>query len=328
MSINPTERSWNLVADIGGTNTRFALNREPLKYENVGAFKSTDFISLDQALRHYLHTQGNPAIKHAVIAIANPVLGDYVKMTNAAWEFSIKDTRAQQGFKSLNVINDFTALALSIPFLSESDLIKVGGTENIVGTPLGLLGPGTGLGVSALIPRKDGGWTPIAGEGGHVSFAPSNDRELTLWREARLRFDHVSLERLLSGSGLQFIYQTFSRLAGRPPNAYTPADISQHAIQNTCPDCREALDTFCAILGTAAANTALTFGARSGVYLGGGIVPRLGDYFLRSPFRDHFEHKGRFSNYLKSIPAFIITSRYPGLLGAAVFLDSNVTASS
>lgn len=326
MSINSTERSWNLVADIGGTNARFALNGAPLKYENVGVFKSTDFDNLDHALRHYLHTQGNPAIQHAVIAIANPILGDHVKMTNAAWEFSIKDTQAQLGFKALDVINDFTALALSIPFLSASDLVKVGGTHSNAVTALGLLGPGTGLGVSALIPRRDGGWTPIAGEGGHVSFAPSNDRELILWREARSRFDHVSLERLLSGSGLQFIYQTFSRLAGHTPNDYTPADISQHAIETTCPHCREALDTFCAILGTAAANTALTFGARSGVYLGGGIVPRLGDYFLHSPFRERFEHKGRFSNYLSSIPVFIITSHYPGLLGAAAFLDSHVTA--
>jgi glucokinase len=248
-------------------------------------------------------------------------MGDWVKMTNFPWEFSIEATRSALGFKSLNVINDFTTLALSLPFLPKDELVQVGGHQSIAGMPLSLIGPGTGLGVSGLIPGLRGRWTPVASEGGHASFSPSDEREMQLWQEGRKAFGHVSVERLLSGSGLQFIYRNLCRLANEPAHDYSPADISSKAIGDDCIQCRAALDAFCAMLGTAAANVTLTFGARGGAYIGGGIVPKLGNYFARSPFRNRFDQHGRLSAYLSPIPVFVITSKYPAFIGAAAFLD-------
>jgi glucokinase len=280
-----------------------------------------DFARIDLAIQHYLNLHGNPAVGHAVMGIANPVIGDQVQMTNSPWHFSIEQTRQHFGFQSLRLINDFTALAMAVPYLAAHDLRAVGTGQAVSGTPLGLVGPGTGLGVSGLIPTRGGKWHALAAEGGHVSFAASSSGEQALWEDARRQFGHVSMERLVSGRGLQFIYQHLSRAAGAPAQDYTPANITGHAIAGTDPHCGQALDMFCAILGTAASNLALTLGARGGIYVGGGIVPRLGNYFDQSPFRSRFNDKGRFSDYLAAIPVFVITSDNPALLGAAALLD-------
>jgi glucokinase len=306
-----------LVADIGGTHVRFALCDGTGRLDAISMLSLANHDSLDDAVRSYLRACGNTSVRHAVFGIANPVLGDYLHMTNAPWSFSIEGTRSALGLETLQVINDFAALALSLPVLTERDLQKTGGGEALAGAPRGLLGPGTGLGVSALIPAPGGRYVPVAGEGGHVSFAPSDETELALWHAARKEFDHVSMERLLSGSGLRFIFRTLCRRAGSRPADWTAAEISASALDGSCPYSRQALDTFCALLGTAASDLALTLGARGGIYLGGGIIPKLGGYFQTSPFRRRFEDKGRFSSYLAAIPVFLITNPYAALLGAA-----------
>jgi len=321
MSIGTPEEPWRLIADVGATNARFALCRSVQTIERIRVYPTSAFPGPEQAIRHYLQDCGQPAIRHAAIGMATPAIGDWVKMTNFPWEFSIEDTRNALGFKSLHVINDFTALAMALPFLPQDELVQVGGHQGIAGMPLSLIGPGTGLGVSGLIPAPRGGWTPVASEGGHASFSPDNEREMQLWREGRKEFGHVSVERLLSGAGLQFIYRNLCQLANEPAHDYSPADISNKAISNNCAQCRAALDAFCAILGTAAANVTLTFGARGGAYIGGGIIPKLGDYFAQSPFRARFEQHGRLSTYLEPIPVFVITSNHPAFIGAAAFLE-------
>lgn len=311
-----------LIADIGGTHVRFALCTTVDDIGTPSIVNRAEFPSLEQAIRHYLDASGHPDVRRAVIGIANPVLGDHIKMTNSPWEFSIEATRQALGLARLDVINDFTALALALPHLRASDLVQVGGQPGVPDTPLGLLGPGTGLGVSALVPVPGGGWTALAAEGGHANFAPCNERETSLWREAHRKFGHVSMERLVSGPGLQFIYRSLCALDAVPAQDYTATQISTLAIDQHCPQCREALDIFCAVLGTAASDLALILGARGGIYIGGGIVPDFVDYFARSPFRARFEDKGRFSSYLAAVPVFVITSANPGLVGAAAYLQA------
>ncbi len=316
--------TWpRLVADIGGTNARFALETAPAVLEDVEVLPCASFPTLEAAMRSYLARVGTRAVAHAAIGIANPVTGDWVQMTNHHWAFSIEATRLALGLTSLIVINDFTALALALPHLPRNELVQVGGGEAVAGSPLALIGPGTGLGVSALLPYP-GGYSPLAGEGGHVSFAPFDEREAAIWHYARERHGHVSAERLLSGPGLVLIYHALAALAGEPEQDLSAADITSRGLSGTCPRCRETLDAFCAMLGTAAANLALTLGARGGVYLGGGIVPRLIDYFKTSPFRPRFEDKGRFSAYLAAIPVFVIDSRYPALIGASAALAAHL----
>jgi glucokinase len=319
MSIGTPDRLPCLVADIGGTHARFALCSAAGTIEHISVVASADFPTIEQAIRHYLHRWNDPAVAGAVIGIANPVLGDHIRMTNSPWEFSIEKTRQALKLDFLYVINDFTALALSLPALGPHELLKIGGGHPVAHTPLGLLGPGTGLGVSALIPTGDGKWVPLAAEGGHVRFAPSDEKEQMLWTLAHQQYGHVSMERLLSGAGLQFIYRSLCEDQGITPRAYTPTDISVNALAGNDALCRLTLDTFCAILGTAASDLAVTLGARGGIYIGGGIIPKLGDYFARSPFRQRFEDKGRFSAYVAPIPVFVITAAYPALLGAAAY---------
>ncbi|WP_199104232.1 glucokinase [Aquitalea sp. ASV11] len=316
--------TWpRLLADIGGTNARFALETAPGVLEDILVLPCASHPTLEAAMRSYLAEVGTRAVAHAAIGIANPVTDDWVQMTNHHWAFSIEATRQALGLTSLIVINDFTALALSLPHLPRQELVQVGGGEAISGSPLALIGPGTGLGVSALLPYP-GGYMPLAGEGGHVSFAPFDEREAAIWRYARDRHGHVSAERLLSGPGLVLIYHALAALAGEPGQDLSAADITTRGLSGDCPRCRETLDAFCAMLGTAAANLALTLGARGGVYLGGGIVPRLIDYFKTSPFRPRFEDKGRFSAYLAGIPVFVINSRYPALIGASAALAAHL----
>ncbi len=322
MSTGTPEHQRHLIADIGGTHARFALCSSVRQIDKVQVLDSADYPTMEDAIRHYLKAQGNPEVRHAVIGIANPIVGDHVKMTNSPWEFSIEAMRRSLGFEHLHVLNDFTVLAMALPHLHADELVQVGGDKGVAGAPLGLLGPGTGLGVSALVPSRQGRWIPLAAEGGHVSFAPSDDLELTLWREARQQFGHVSMERLVSGAGLSFIYTCLCRQQGVDARYDSPADISQQAVAGTDSLCRQALDTFCAILGTAASDLAVTLGARGGVYIGGGIIKQLGEYFGQSPFRKRFEDKGRFREYLAAIPVFVINSQQPALIGAAAYLET------
>lgn len=313
-----------LVADIGGSNARFGLLRgashTPIESKTIS---TADFPGILETIRHYLESCGSPSVSDAAIAIANPVSGDRVQMTNHHWSFSIEEVRQQLGLNRLLLLNDFAALALSLPSLSANDMRQVGGGESVATMPRVLLGPGTGLGVSALVPAAGGKWTAVAGEGGHVTLAASNEREEKIIAVCREEFGHVSAERLLSGMGLSNLHRALTLLAKQHYSPLTPAEVSERGLSGKDPVCGEVLSVFCSLLGTIAANLALTLGARGGVYIGGGIVPRFGDYFHRSPFRAAFEAKGRFSSYLAAIPAYVIHAQNPALIGAAIALDND-----
>lgn len=313
-----------LVADIGGTNARFALETNHQQFEKVEVLLDSDYNSIVDAIKAYLKLAGEPNVKYASVAIANPIIGDWVQMTNHHWAFSIETTRQALNLESLLFINDFTAQALAITQTAEQDLVQVGGFQPIENAPKAVIGPGTGLGVSGLIPSAEG-YVPLAGEGGHTSFPPFDDAEIMIWQYAKRKYGHVSAERFLSGSGLSLIYEALAEREGVKRQKLTPPEISERALSGTSPLCRLTLDIFCAMLGTVASNLALTLGARGGVYLCGGIIPRFIDYFKHSPFRNRFESKGRFDAYLAAIPVYVVLSKYPGITGAAVALEKHLS---
>lgn len=316
----PSPLDMRLVGDIGGTHARFALVAAgSLAPQQERVLRCAEFGGLEQAVRSFLGEVGNPAICEAALDIATGITGDYVHLTNGPWGFSIEDTRRALGLDRLIVVNDFTALALAVPTLAAHDLRQIGGGAPVAHTALAVIGPGTGLGVSGLVPVR-GGWAALQGEGGHTSFSPANEREIEVLRWLLERHGHVSTERVLSGMGLQNLYQALSELNRVAARALAPREISAAAIQGTDAVCAEALEMFCAILGTAAANLVVTLGARGGCYIGGGIVPRLGDYFDRSPFRRRFEHKGRLAAYLAAVPTYVILAGNPALRGLATLL--------
>ena len=305
-----------LIADIGGTNARFALlsNEHGIHQERVLA--CADYSDISGAIKDYFSMVGNPLITEAALALATPIVSDQVKMTNNHWSFSIDALKQQMGFNQLIVKNDFTALAMSIPLLSVTDLVQVGGVinESSKKTALALVGAGTGLGVSGLIPLGEL-WVPLEGEGGHVTAAAANDREFDIIRICRQQYPHVSAERLVSGMGLQNLYQSICTLEQVTAEPLTPQNISDQALDGSNAYCVEALDIFCGLLGSVAGDVVLTLGAYQGVYIGGGIVPKLGSYFAQSSFRQRFEAKGRFNERLKQVPAFVIDAKNPALLG-------------
>lgn len=305
-----------LVADIGGTNARFALLDAHDRPDCVRVLPCADFPDIEAAIETYLAESGWPRPVKAAIAIANPVTGDHIAMTNHHWSFSVRTLQARLGLERLVVLNDFAALALALPALPRRDLVQVGGVSAVAGEPIGVIGPGTGLGVAGLIPAN-GGWLPLPGEGGHVTLAAADDFEAAVIAELRLRFDHVSAERVLSGPGLVALYQTVGELRHAPISALGPAELTRRARDGGDALCHETLTLFCAMLGTVAGNLALTLGARGGIYLGGGILPQLGPFFEQSPFRARFESKGRFAAYLAPVPCFVIHAAEPALLGAA-----------
>lgn len=321
MSTGPHNSYPRLLADIGGTNARFALEIAPSVLEDVAVLSCTNYSSFSEAMSVYLEQKGAAKVVHAAIGVANPVTGDRVQMTNHHWNFSIEETRRAMGLTTLVVINDFSALALSLPYLPRDELRQLGGEKPIDGEAIALIGPGTGLGVSGLL-FYPGGMATIAGEGGHVSFSPVNDDEVAVWQYARVRFGHVSAERLLSGQGLSLIYEALTVHYGGTPEQWQAADITSRALEGECSRCLQAVDVFLAMLGTVASNLALTLGARGGVYIGGGIVPRLSTLLEPSIFRTRFEDKGRFREYLAAIPVFVIESACPALVGASVALNA------
>ena len=310
-----------LIADIGATNARFALVRPDGTTTAARVYALNDYASLAEAIDAYL-TEESPAARpvQAVLAVASPVTGDKVTLTNHPWTVSAEALRRHLGLRRLRVINDFAANAAAIPQLREKDRMQIGGGEPVSGTPIGVIGPGTGLGVSALIPSSKGAVT-IAGEGGHVTMTPASAQESAILDLMRTRYDHVSAERLLSGPGLVNLYNTLCELAKAPAAPFTAAQISSPGIWNKDPRTREATAIFCAMLGTVAGNLALTLGARGGIYIAGGIVPRLSRFVAQSEFRSRFEAKGRLRGYLATIPTYLIVRPLPVLLGAAALLS-------
>jgi len=317
-----------LVADIGGTNARFALERGPGSIDETETLACADYPRFQDAALAYLERRGplGTAVRHAAIAIANPVEGDHVKMTNHCWEFSLQAARAELGLDTLLAVNDFAALAMAVPQLNASELRQVGGGAPAIDGVIGLVGAGTGLGVAGLLPAQ-GRWTVLQSEGGHVAFSPADRREQDILAYCWQRWEHVSAERLVSGPGLALIHEALNARAGLAAAPLEPAAIVERALLGSDPLCVETLDVFCAMLGTVAANVAVTLCARGGIYIGGGVVPRLGEWFARSSFRARFENKGRFSNFAARIPCFVIHAPYPALAGAAAMLAEHLDRS-
>jgi glucokinase len=309
-----------LVGDVGATNARFGLVSTDGAILNWRNHVCDQYPTIDDALAEYLANRGGlPMPRQGAIAIASAITGDRIAMTNHPWSFAVSALRSRFGFERLEVINDFTAQALALPHLGPSDRMTVGGGIPVPGTPLGVLGPGSGLGVSGLVPHATG-WLPLSGEGGHATMPAANDRESAVIDHLRRRLDHVSAERLLSGPGLVNLYNTLAELDGTPSKGYTAPQITDFGMRGEDPICAEATAMFCAMLGTVASNLALTLGARAGVFIAGGIVPRLGRYFLDSPFRSRFEAKGRFAAYLAAIPTWVVTHPLAAFLGCAALL--------
>ncbi len=318
--MNETPESVWLVGDIGATNARFGLVSPPDTIRHSASFACADFATIGDAIRAYLPQRGAlPTPRVGALAVAAAITGDRISMTNHPWSFSVRALQQELGFSRLEVINDFAAVAWALPLLGPADRMPVGGGAAASGKPLAALGPGSGLGASGLIPVKDG-WAVVSGEGGHQTMAPSNERENAVLAWMRARFDHVSAERCLSGPGLVNLYSALAAIDGVPAAAYTAAQITDSEIGAHDPRCREASAMFCAMLGTVAGNHALTFGAQGGVYIGGGIVPRLGRRFAESEFRERFEAKGRLRSYLAAIPTYVITHPLPAFLGCAAAL--------
>lgn len=314
-----------LLGDVGGTNARWAWQSRPgAKFEHVRVLACSNFDAIDSCIAHYLRIEGLPPPRAAAFGIATAVLDDTVAMTNHAWQFSITELQRSLGVERLRVLNDFEALARALPALVRDDLCPIGGGAAVDGANIAVLGAGTGLGVSGLMADGRGGWHPVVGEGGHATLAATSAREDALLAVLRERFGHVSAERVLSGPGLVNLYVALCALNNVAAHPLEPADVLARGLgegPTHCPQCAEALGLFAAFLGSVASNLALTLGARGGVYLGGGIVPRLGRRLETLPFRTRFEDKGRFRSYLAAIPSWIVTAPAPALLGAALALD-------
>ena len=311
--------TW-LVGDIGGTNSRFGLVSAPRKVLHWQNYPVAHYATIGDALADYLAARGSwPMPRQAAIAVASAITGDHVTMTNHPWSFSIAELKARFGFDRLEVINDFTAQALALPFLGPDDRTTIGGGTAAPGAPLAVLGPGSGLGVSGLV-ACGAKWVALTGEGGHATLAPATDRESAVLDHMRRHFDHVSAERVLSGPGLVNLYNTLAEINGVPSKGYTAPQITDLAMRGEDPLCNETTTMFCAMLGTMAGNLALTLGARGGVFIAGGIVPRLGSFFADSPFRSRFQAMGRFEAYLAAIPTHVVTHPLAAFLGCAAVL--------
>lgn len=308
----------DLLADIGGTNARFATARGA-DYGPVRRYTVADFPDLASAIRAFLGDAA-PAEppRRAILAFAGPVSDGYARLTNSSWETSADTLKGELGFEAVLLVNDFEALGWALPVLQPSDLFTVGGGEARSNTPMAVFGPGTGLGVAAYIPSgRDG--VVIATEGGHVTLAAADSREAAIIAHLRNRHGHVSAERVLSGTGLEALYRAVCAVDGFDAPERPSARITEHALAGDCPASVATLRTFCAILGGFAGNLALTLGASGGVLVAGGIVPRFRDFLAATEFRDRFEAKGRLRSWLQAVPTSIITRpdpAFPGLVAA------------
>ncbi len=315
-----TKKVINLVADIGGTNIRLGIFSGDEKISALMVFQCDQYSGLAEVIQAYLAELNieNQEV-NACLAIACPVENDLISMTNLPWEFSKSALKASLKFNKLLLINDYTAIAHAVPFLNDDQKVQVGSGEVVANKPIAICGPGTGLGVANVV-CHDNQWISLGGEGGHTDFAPVNETEVKILRFLQKKYPRVSNEQLLSGLGIEQIYQALMSIKGEEAKPYSPKDIAEHALNNTCEVCEQTLQQFCKTLGSFAGNLALTMASFGGVYIAGGIVPRFIDFLVSSDFRKRFEAKGRFYDFNCSIPTFVITEKQPGLLGASAYL--------
>jgi glucokinase len=319
-----------LLADIGGTNVRFCLQQATGQQTDERILHCIDYPHINDAISAYLdsvHPIEKPIA--AALAVAAPPDDVYIKFVNQPWAFYVRDVQETFRFQVIKIINDFTAVALSIPRLENQWKIQIGDGTPKLGKPISVLGAGTGLGVSTLVPAHNPPFIILTNnEGGHFTLPPMTDRESDVLGVLRQHFNHVSAERVLSGAGLVNIYQAICTLDHIPHHDWSPSDITRAGLEATDIHATETLDLFCAFLGTAASNLCITVGAYGGVYLAGGIIPKLGDFFHQSRFRKRFETKGRFSHYLESTPTYLITHPLPAMVGLKALVMDGLTDTS
>ena len=316
-----------LLADIGATHARLALETAPGVLRQTAVLRCDEYSGIVPLLNTYLAEHGSERITHAAFAMANPISGDLVRMTNRDWQFSTDEVRRTMGWSTLLIVNDFTALAMALPGLGAGDVLQVGGGKPQPHAVSGVLGAGTGLGVSGVIPTADG-FVTLGSEGGHVNFAPGDEREFAILQYAWREWPHVSNERILSGPGMELVYRALAQRNGVDAPARNAAEIVTGALEQHDPLCLEVLECFAGMLGGAAANLAVTLGAFGGIFIGGGIVPRIAQWFATSPFRARFEAKGRFSDYLSQIPTYVIMTPNPALRGVSTILSEHLRGRS
>jgi glucokinase len=309
-----------LLADIGGTNARFAVLAGGT-LATIVHMAVSDYGSFREALDKYLGNLPEAGtIGATILAVSGPVQDGRCALSNNPWVIDAADLRAAYGFSTVRLINDFEAVAWALPRLSHDKLLQVGGGQRVVGAPLAALGPGTGLGMAFSIPHATGHLV-FPSEGGHSTMAGSSLREDAVIAHLRRRFGHVSAERVLSGNGLENLHEALAALGNVALPRRPAAEITQAGIQGNCPTSRAAVDMFCAMLGTVASNLALMLGARGGVFVGGGILRHMPEYFASSPFRARFDDKGRFSKYVEPIPAYLILDEDAAFVGLRALVE-------
>ncbi len=310
-----------LVGDIGGTNARLALVDDTGHIRFPQTYRCRDYGSLNDVITDYLKSVGNrQRPPRAVLAVAGPLVDGEIEFTNLDWQVSEVDLLSTFDLEAVRLLNDFAAQAMAAPRLGAEHLRQIGPPlSGAAYCPIAVLGAGTGFGVAALA-RSERGEGAVATEGGHVSFAPCDDLEVEIHRRLRARYGRLSIERVLSGPGLFDLHRAMAEIDGRPCEFAGEEAVFDAAGRGDAAACA-TLDRFCAILGSVAGDFALSFGARGGVYLSGGIAPRMIDRLDAGPFRARFEDKGRLSDYVREIPTFLITHPYPALVGAARALE-------
>ena len=306
-----------LLGDIGATNARFALASKDV-LGPVTTFEVAKYPQFMDALAVFLEKVSVP-ITRAVIAVAGPIVGQRAKLTNQAWTIDADELKSSLGLQA-RIVNDFSAVALSLPLLEPRDVVAIGGGRAVEEAPKAVLGPGTGLGVACLVCSLTDP-VVVTSEGGHATLAGTCDREDKIIQLLRNKFGHASAERAISGSGLENLYQAIAAVDGLTVDIQSAAQITSHALAGNCKIAQEALHMFCAFLGSFAGSLALTFGAKGGVYIAGGISPRILDFLARSEFRGRFESKGRFRSYLESIPSYVIVHPAAAFLGLQSLID-------
>ncbi|TAH33809.1 MAG: glucokinase [Alphaproteobacteria bacterium] len=310
-----------LLSDIGGTNARFALT-DGHAVSDLQILKTADYPNLTDAAMAYaneIHKKG-AKIDRAVFSVGTAVVSDEIIFPNSPWSFSKSKLQSDMKLSRLDVMNDFKAVALSVPHVDQSKLIQIGGGKAQSNQPIGVIGPGTGLGVGYLLPDGHGNWIANSGEGGHVTAPAMNDLEWQVIQELkREKYTHVSAERIASGKGLINVHQALCAIHKKPYTEISAEEISKRAISGSDNLCKQALDIFCGMLGTVAGNLALLLGAHGGIYIAGGIVPQIMDYVQQSSFRERFENKGRRRDYLAAIPTYVITQDNLAFLGLSAY---------
>ncbi|MDG2538471.1 glucokinase [Dyella jiangningensis] len=321
----PTRAAATLLADLGGTNVRFALadpgRSNPLMDDSVRRYRVKDHASLAEAIRQYFEDTGHTASRAVIAAAGRVSEGETVKVTNNPWQVAAHSLQAELGMEAVHLVNDFAAQAMAVPLLTHDQLSAVGPQalphlgqreqQTFV-----VMGPGTGLGVAGLM-RREGHWIVLETEGGHAGFAAHTAEDVEILHRLNDRFGRVSNERMICGNGLVNLYLALADIAGQPAEEYTPEDITARAEAGSDPLCVRTVETLAGIFGSVAGDLVLSLGGWDGVYLTGGVLPILLPWIKRGGFRERFESKGRFRETMEQVPTVAMMHPEPGLLGAA-----------